>query len=439
MQEETAFRSISDDIKHSACDTKDIGLVSSGKSRGNQIKRPRTAYIIFLDQMKAQYFEQCPSATYNDYQKYAGQLWKSLSHEEKEPWFRAEEQTRREFYEEMHQLQHAIAEKHDNKSNGKTACPKSAFPSFVEAMRGQILLENPNYNYNQVQKELSSTWKNMSSEEKQVWVSMEGTMEEVPAVEYADDKLRPKRKKKEMQLPRGPRSAYTLFYQCARKQLASERPDLSFREFPTVCSQLWREMDPSERALWQQDAIKDRERYDRELLELAQKQRIDSDSVMKISRKRRLGGISPVREIETSSKHKKTPAPSPAAVTSQDAWPMNDEAVSWAALHQTNQHNQAQEVEYSTPEAMFMMDGDDATLPVMSIDPSEELFSFSRSSDHSDSNLIDEHERSLRAILESYDSVHVQQSNSSTEKSMICSFLSSDGVQDDQVFGNGSV
>ena len=146
-----------------------------------------------------------------------------------------------------------------------------------------------------------------------------------------------------------------------------------------------------------------------------------------------------MREIETSSKHKKTPAPSPAAVTSQDAWPMNDEAVSWAALHQTNQHNQAQEVEYSTPEAMFMMDGDDATLPVMSIDPSEELFSFSRSSDHSDSNLIDEHERSLRAILESYDSVHVQQSNSSTEKSMICSFLSSDGVQDDQVFGNGSV
>lgn len=303
-------------------------------------------------------------------------------------------------------------------------------------MRGQVLLENPNYNYNQVQKELSSTWKNMSSEEKQVWVSVEGTIEEVPAIEHADDKLRPKRKKKEMLLPRGPRSAYTLFYQCARKQLASERPDLSFREFPTVCSQLWREMDPAERALWQQDAIKDRERYDRELLELAQKQRIDSESVVKISRKRRLGGISPVRDIETSNKQKKIPAPTPSAVTSQDVWPMNDEAVNWAALH-SNQQNQTHDVEYSTPEAMFMMEGDDATLPVMSIDPSEELFSFSRSSDHSDSNLFDEHERSLRAILESYDSVHVQQSNSSTDKSIIGSFFSSDGLLDDHVFGNG--
>lgn len=132
MQDATTFRSISDDVKHSDCDTKDIGLISSGKSRGNQIRRPRTAYIIFLDHMKAQYFEQYPSATYNDYQKHAGRLWKSLSQEEKEPWLRAEEQTRREFYEEMHQLQHAIAEKHENKPNGKTGCPKNAFPSFVE-------------------------------------------------------------------------------------------------------------------------------------------------------------------------------------------------------------------------------------------------------------------------------------------------------------------
>lgn len=132
MQEATTFRSISDDINHSDYGTKDIGLLASGKSRGNQIRRPRTAYIIFLDQMKAQFFEQNPSATYNDYQKHAGRLWKSLSNEEKEPWLQAEEQTRREFYQEMHQLQHAIAEKHENRPNGKIGCAKSAFPSFVE-------------------------------------------------------------------------------------------------------------------------------------------------------------------------------------------------------------------------------------------------------------------------------------------------------------------
>ena len=85
--------------------------------------------------------------------------------------------------------------------------------------------------------------------------------------------------RKGVMLPRGPRSAYTLFYQCARKQLSEERPELSFREFPTICSQLWRNMPEEERALWQADSVQDRERYERELLDMAAKQTIYSPSV----------------------------------------------------------------------------------------------------------------------------------------------------------------
>ena len=35
-------------------------------------------------------------------------------------------------------------------------------------MRDQVLLENPHYSYNEIQKELSKAWKNMSRDEKQV-------------------------------------------------------------------------------------------------------------------------------------------------------------------------------------------------------------------------------------------------------------------------------
>jgi hypothetical protein len=35
-------------------------------------------------------------------------------------------------------------------------------------MRDQVLLENPTYSYNEIQKELSKAWKNMSREEKLV-------------------------------------------------------------------------------------------------------------------------------------------------------------------------------------------------------------------------------------------------------------------------------
>lgn len=69
-------------------------------------------------------------------------------------------------------------------------------------------------------------------------------------------------------LPRPARSAYTLFYQVARKQLSIEKPELSFQQFPTVCSKIWREMPPEQHALWQEDARQDMERYQRELLEM---------------------------------------------------------------------------------------------------------------------------------------------------------------------------
>jgi hypothetical protein len=65
------------------------------------------------------------------------------------------------------------------------------------------------------------------------------------------------------------RSAYTLFYQCARKQLHEARPELSFQEYPTICSKIWREMPENEKMLWKNDSINDKIRYEQELLALA--------------------------------------------------------------------------------------------------------------------------------------------------------------------------
>jgi hypothetical protein len=38
-------------------------------------------------------------------------------------------------------------------------------------MRDQVLLENPTFTYNEIQKELSKAWKNMSRDEKQIWAN----------------------------------------------------------------------------------------------------------------------------------------------------------------------------------------------------------------------------------------------------------------------------
>lgn len=140
-------------------------------------------------------------------------------------------------------------------------------------MKGKLHAQNPGMSYNDLQKELSKEWRTMSTEDKQVWIDMAKDGQKSQRIPGSSGKATAGLKKGVM-LPRGPRSAYTLFYQCARKQLSEERPELSFREFPTICSQLWRNMPEEEKVLWQADAAHDRERYEKELLDMASKQSI---------------------------------------------------------------------------------------------------------------------------------------------------------------------
>ena len=77
-----------DDLTSHSSDEADLdnshshGAKSKVKSF-NAPKRPKTAYMIFLEKSKALYFDKNPNATFNEYQKYAGQLWRSFTQDEK--------------------------------------------------------------------------------------------------------------------------------------------------------------------------------------------------------------------------------------------------------------------------------------------------------------------------------------------------------------------
>lgn len=252
----------------------------------NAPKRPKTAYMIFLENSKAPFFEKNPKATFNEYQKYAGQLWRSFSQEEKMPWIQSEIESRKEFFKEIQDLQTTFGlTKEQSREvftplaprDHSSSTPKTAFPLYVQAMKSKFHAQNPGMSYNELQKELSKEWRAMTAADKQVWIDMaKRGQKSQHAGSSGGGGGKSSASKKGVMLPRGPRSAYTLFYQCARKQLSEERPELSFREFPTICSQLWRNMADEEKQLWQADATQDRERYEKELLDMASKQSIYS-------------------------------------------------------------------------------------------------------------------------------------------------------------------
>lgn len=87
-----------------------LGLLSATNSRGTKNhqsgpKRPRTAYIIFLEYFRQSYNEKFPNASFNDCQKFAGKKWRSLSEEDKRPWKEQERISQKDFIHKMHGLQ----------------------------------------------------------------------------------------------------------------------------------------------------------------------------------------------------------------------------------------------------------------------------------------------------------------------------------------------
>ena len=71
-------------------------------------KRPRTAYIIFLEHFRQTYNEKFPNTNFNDCQKLAGKKWRSLSDVEKQPWKDQERLSQKDFIHKMHGLQYSF-------------------------------------------------------------------------------------------------------------------------------------------------------------------------------------------------------------------------------------------------------------------------------------------------------------------------------------------
>jgi hypothetical protein len=61
------------------------------------------------------------------------------------------------------------------------------------------------------------------------------------------------------------RSAYSIFFKSARPQIREQHPDITFHEYPTLCSSVWKGLSEEEKAPYLEAAAQDRERYNQEL------------------------------------------------------------------------------------------------------------------------------------------------------------------------------
>lgn len=151
----------------------------------------------------------------------------------------------------------------------------SAFFLYSNANRARIKEENPGIKFGQVAKLLSEEFKNISESErakydKLAMADKERYQREMEDYEPPSDEEEPttkKRKKKDPNAPKRNMSAYFIYSQEIRPTVREENPEAAFGMIAKIISKQFKELSESERKKYDDLAVADKERYQREMAE----------------------------------------------------------------------------------------------------------------------------------------------------------------------------
>lgn len=156
---------------------------------------------------------------------------------------------------------------------------KSAYICFVESERAEQETRGEQIPFSEFSKQCGIAWGKMDDSEKEPYQRMneedrirhENEMRhyQPPPPSYDSDEDEPparkKKKKKDPNAPKRPISAYFFFASDVRPQIRKENPNLPITEISTLIGQQWRQLTAGDKTEYEEQAEKDKERYDREM------------------------------------------------------------------------------------------------------------------------------------------------------------------------------
>jgi len=157
---------------------------------------------------------------------------------------------------------------------------KSAYIFFVESERVEQENNGIQLPFSEFSKQCGVNWGEMGDEEKEKFVrlsekdrkrheaEMRNYQPPPPASDSDSDNegaTRKKKKKKDPNAPKRPITAYFFFAADVRPQIKKENSDMSITEIATIIGQKWRKLKDEEKVPYEEQASKDKERYNREM------------------------------------------------------------------------------------------------------------------------------------------------------------------------------
>lgn len=172
----------------------------------------------------------------------------------------------------------------------------SAYLLYQNAMRDQFKADNPGMTFGQLSKYTSHMYRSLTPEEKAEWESRsiqdkarfddemcryvpppgfdpQGVLIDTQPNHYASAaQIKKAKKPKDPKAPKRARGSYVFFTNHIRPQIMKERPETKFVELGAIMGERWRNITKEEKANYEEMALEDRSRFNKEMEEYSAKQ-----------------------------------------------------------------------------------------------------------------------------------------------------------------------
>ena len=135
---------------------------------------------------------------------------------------------------------------------------KAAVDFYLESRKEFLLSKQPNANETEIFEMAYAEWQKLSEEEKKPFIEKEKEEKEKHKVKKPAGKKAPKK----------PLSAVFIYTNERTKELKKENPNMTKPEIMAQCSKEFQKLPPEQKKIYQDKAIEDKKRYEKEMEEL---------------------------------------------------------------------------------------------------------------------------------------------------------------------------
>jgi hypothetical protein len=282
----------------------------------NAPKKPFQPYIYFSNSIRDAIKNEKPDISFSDLGKEMGKRFKALSPEEHQYWKDVAAQEKEAYERALKSYQSSLISADQSSSSIRPACdgtktknnnvdpnapkkPNSAYIRFSNSVRESIKQKYPQMSPNDVSREVSKRFKELPPDEKKYLDSVVKKETDIYRQMLEDYNLRTvtsktqsflsppeisstncyhhsksnnysplKAKKKRVVDPNAPKkpcTAYIYFSNSVREDIKLQNPEFTFTDIAKEMGRRFKQLDPEGKKYWQDIAMREKERYDREL------------------------------------------------------------------------------------------------------------------------------------------------------------------------------